>query len=99
MVDPLGFRPVSGAYHRSASVDRKEASHYRSTYVGPVEVWEETAGTHLVQAGAYGRPGRNSSHSARVSVRFASAQARCAHVSGSMFQTAPWPLAFVIRRR
>ena len=46
----------------------------------------------LAQAGSYGRPGRNSSHSSRVSVRLARSHARRFQDSGSTSQTAPWPL-------
>lgn len=51
------------------------------------------SGTQAAQAGSYGLPGRNSSHSSGVSVRFASVQARCAQDSGSTSQSAPRPSA------
>ena len=55
-------------------------------------------GSHMVHAGAYVRPGSASFHSARVSVRPATAQARCAHADGRASQRMARP-ALVIARR
>ena len=77
-------RPARSAPRRPRSAARAHALHL---------VDSPLSRTQVAQAGSYGRPGRNSSHSSGVSVRFASAQARCAHDSGSTSQMAPRPSA------